>query len=147
MTQPGFSPAEAREWASVRVDGATLAARCARARKRSIKTESKERMLRLALSMVDLTTLEGADTPAKVRALCRKASLPFAEVPDLPTTAAVCVYPNLVATAREALGAASPVKIASVATGFPSGHVPLTLKLEETRRAVAVWLAAAKSCR
>ncbi|MCO4743264.1 MAG: deoxyribose-phosphate aldolase [Proteobacteria bacterium] len=87
--------------------------------------------------MIDLTTLEGADTPEKVRALCRKAEQPYAALPDLPHTAAVCVYPNLVPVAAAALGADRTVKIASVATGFPSGHVPLRLKLAETEAAVA----------
>lgn len=132
-----FSAAQAREWRSVRVDDATVNARISRVRKRSIKTDSKVRMLRLALSMIDLTTLEGADTRDKVRALCRKAQTPLAERPDLPHTAAVCVYPNLVPIAVEALGENRSVKIASVATGFPSGHVPLRLKLAETESAVA----------
>lgn len=131
-----FSPAAAREWRAVRVDDATVDARITRARKRSIKTEAKERLLRLALSMIDLTTLEGADTPDKVRSLCRKAVTPLAERPDLPHTAAVCVYPNLVPVAVQALGPEREVKIASVATGFPSGHVPLRLKIAETEAAV-----------
>jgi len=131
-----FSPAEARRWRAVHVDNTTVAARCARARTRSIKTETKDKLLRLALSMVDLTTLEGRDTPERVHALCRKALHPLAEMPDLPHTAAVCVYPNMVPHAREALGTDSPVKIASVATGFPSGLIPLNLKLEEVRRTV-----------
>ncbi len=133
-----FSPSDARRWRSVRVDSATASVRVQRARKRSIKTEAKERLLRLALSMVDLTTLEGRDTPEKVHALCHKALHPFPEMPDLPSCAAVCVYPNLVPAAREALGKRSPVRIAAVATGFPSGQVPLALKLEETRRTVAL---------
>lgn len=131
-----FHPADARRWRAARVDNAAVAARCARARTRSIKTDAKERLLRLALNMVDLTTLEGQDTPQKVAALCRKARLPFPEMPDLPTVAAVCVYPNMVPFAREALGADSPVKLAAVATGFPSGQVPLPIKLEETRRTI-----------
>ncbi len=133
-----FSPAEARRWRAAHVDNAMVAARCDRARKRSIKAEAKDRLLRLALSMVDLTTLEGRDTPEKVRALCHKALTPHAERPDLPHTAAVCVYPSLVATARETLGKGSPVKIAAVATAFPSGQLPLALKIEEVRRTVAL---------
>ncbi|TNE87718.1 MAG: deoxyribose-phosphate aldolase [Deltaproteobacteria bacterium] len=86
--------------------------------------------------MIDLTTLEGADTPEKVRSLCRKAVTPLAERPDFPHTAAVCVYPNLVPIAAAALGPNREVKIASVATGFPSGHVPLRLKVAETEAAV-----------
>lgn len=137
MSIPEFQPGEARRWRAARVDNAAVAARAARAQTRSIKAESKTRLLLLALSMVDLTTLEGQDTPGKVRALCRKARYPHPELPSLPSTAAVCVYPNLVPVAREALGASSPVKIAAVATGFPAGQIPLALKLEEVRRTVA----------
>ncbi|MBA2321368.1 MAG: deoxyribose-phosphate aldolase [Deltaproteobacteria bacterium] len=133
---PTFHPAEARRWRAARVDNAAIVARCARASKRSIKTETKDRLLRLALSMIDLTTLEGQDTAGKVRALCHKAMRPFPEDPSLPSTAAVCVYPNMVAIAKAEL-AGSTVKVASVATGFPSGLVPLAIKLEETKRAVA----------
>ncbi|MEZ4321335.1 MAG: deoxyribose-phosphate aldolase [Myxococcota bacterium] len=133
-----YSEAERRRWRSARVDNASVRIRVARARTRSIKTDSKKRLLRLALNMIDLTTLEGADTPEKVHALCRKALLPFQEMPDLPTTAAVCVYPNMVPHARETLGASSPVKLAAVATAFPSGQLPLQLKLEEVRRTVSL---------
>lgn len=136
MPQP-YTPALSAEWRKVRVDNAMVAARTSRVTKRSIKTDTKVRLLKLALSMVDLTTLEGQDTPEKVRALCRKARRPMVERPDLPHTAAVCVYPNMVAVAREALGPGSAVKIASVATGFPSGLIPLDLKLKEVERAVA----------
>src|SRR5580765_403516 len=105
--------------------------------KRSIKTSAKLTGLRLAVSMMDLTTLEGKDTPGKVAYLCRKA-LQLAE-PNYgaPSCAAVCVYPNMVRYARRFLGVGSPVKVASVATGFPSGQYPLRTRLEETRRAVA----------
>lgn len=119
-----------------RVDAAMVAHRTSRVRKRSIKAETKDRLLRLALSMVDLTTLEGMDTPGKVEAMCRKAMRPFPERPDLPSTAAVCVYPNLVPVARAVLGPSSTVKIAAVATAFPSGQSPLPLKLDEVRRTV-----------
>jgi deoxyribose-phosphate aldolase len=119
-----------------RVDAAMVAHRTSRVRKRSIKTETKDRLLRLALSMVDLTTLEGMDTPGKVEAMCRKALRPFPERPELPSTAAVCVYPNLVPVARAVLGPSSRVKIAAVATAFPSGQSPLPLKLDEVRRTV-----------
>jgi deoxyribose-phosphate aldolase len=95
-------------------------------------------MLRLALSMIDLTTLEGMDSAGKVKALCTKALLPHGEFQDLPTVAAVCVYPNMVPIAREALGKNSPVKLASVATSFPSGLSPLPLKVEEVRQTVAM---------
>lgn len=134
MTTPASA---ASPWHTVRVDAAMVATRVSRVQKRSIKTDSKERLLRLALSMVDLTTLEGMDTPGKVRALCHKARTPFPEMPDLPSTAAVCVYPNMVPVAREALGEQSPVRIAAVATAFPSGQSPLPLKLDEVRRTVA----------
>jgi len=88
--------------------------------------------------MVDLTTLEGCDTPEKVHALCTKAQLPFSEMPELPHTAAVCVYPNMVPHARDALGKDSAVKIAAVATGFPSGQTPLHIKLDEVEKTVAM---------
>jgi deoxyribose-phosphate aldolase len=130
---PAFSAADARQWRAARVDNAALAARCARARTRSIKADAKERLLRLALSMVDLTTLEGADTPERVHALCRKALHPLPERPDLPSTAAVCVYPNRVPDARAVLPAGGPVRIASVATGFPAGQTPLATRLAEVR--------------
>jgi deoxyribose-phosphate aldolase len=133
-----YSEAERRRWRSAHVDNASILGRTSRVQKRSIKTESKIRLLKLALSMIDLTTLEGQDTPEKVRALCRKATLPFQEMPDLPTVAAVCVYPNMVPFARKALGPDSPVKLAAVATAFPSGQLPLPLKVEEVRKTVAL---------
>jgi len=112
--------------------------------KRSIKAASKDLALRLAIAMTDLTTLEGKDSPEKVRSLCRKAIAPAPALDaalraagraPIPSVAAICVYPNLVRVAREAL-ADSGVKIASVATGFPSGQFPLDVRLEDTRRAV-----------
>jgi len=102
---------------------------------RSIKTDAKRAGLRLALSMLDLTTLEGADSPEKVRSLCRKAIRPDPMDPALPHVAAVCVYPTLVETARTEL-AGSGVLVASVATGFPSGQFPLDVRLDDARRAV-----------
>ena len=138
MPTPTFHPGDARRWRAARVDNATTARRVARAKARSIKTEAKERLLRLALSMVDLTTLEGADSPGRVAGLCRKARQPFPEMPELPHTAAVCVYPNMVPWARAALGPDSGVKLASVATGFPSGLVPLPVKVDEVQRTVAL---------
>ena len=132
-----FHPADARRWRAARVDNAAVAQRVARFKSRSVKTPTTDRLLRLALSMVDLTTLEGQDTPGRVEALCRKARRPLLEMPDLPHTAAVCVYPNMVPVAVGALHG-SGVKIASVATGFPSGLTPLPTKLEEVRRAVAM---------
>jgi len=112
--------------------------------KRSIKATSKEYALRLAVQMTDLTTLEGKDSPEKVRALCRKAISPAPALSraleadgraPIPAVAAVCVYPTLVSVARVAL-AGTPVKIASVATGFPSGQYPLDIRLDDVRRAV-----------
>jgi len=106
--------------------------------KRSIKASAKASGLRLALSMLDLTTLEGKDSPEKVRALCRKAVRPDAGDVSLPHVAAVCVYPAMVEVAVEEL-AKTPghnVKVASVATGFPSGQYPLEVRIEDTRRAV-----------
>jgi len=109
--------------------------RVSRLGKRSIKKGSKVQALELALSMMDLTTLEARDTPGKVRQLCAKAITPCIELPDLPSVAAVCVYPNLVSVAKKALGN-SGVKVAAVATAFPSGMSTLRVKLEETRFAV-----------
>ena len=102
---------------------------------RSIKTTAKAFALDLAIRMVDLTTLEGADTPGKVRALCAKAMRPDPSDPSCPATAAVCVYPDLVAVAKQAL-AGSAVHVASVATAFPSGRTAVDVKLADTRDAV-----------
>ena len=104
---------------------------------RSIKTESKQQGLRLVLSMIDLTTLEGKDTPEKVRSLCAKAMFPWeGEIePPLPPVAAVCVYPNLVRVAKLALEG-STVAVASVATGFPSGQYPLDIRINDVTEAV-----------
>jgi len=103
---------------------------------RSIKTTAKRWALDLAIRMVDLTTLEGQDTPGKVRALAAKARRPDPEDPTCPSVAALCVYPSLVSEAAAVL-AGSGVHLASVATGFPSGQVPLEAKLTDTRAAVA----------
>ena len=130
--------ADIRRWRSVKVDEMSAVARVQRAQKRSIKADTKKRLLRLALSMVDLTTLEGSDSPEKVRGLCRKARMPHPAMPELPHCAAVCVYPALVPVAKEALGPDSPVHIAAVATAFPSGQLPLDMRLEEVRRTVAM---------
>src|SRR5213593_286640 len=104
-------------------------------KKRSIKRESKLWALDLAIRMMDLTTLEGKDTPGKVRAMCVKAMHPKPGDPTIPSVAAVCVYPALIAEAKEALKG-SGVKVASVATGFPSGQTFRDIKLAETRAAV-----------
>ncbi|MBX3403941.1 MAG: deoxyribose-phosphate aldolase [Phycisphaeraceae bacterium] len=119
------------------VDAVMLEQRAASFRTRSIKASAKMAGLRLAMSMVDLTTLEGKDSPEKVRALCRKAVMPGVDHQGsaLAPVAAVCVYPNLVAVAREEL-AGTPIKVASVATGFPSGQYPLAVRIEDTRRAI-----------
>jgi len=103
---------------------------------RSIKTTAKAQAIDLAISMVDLTTLEGADTLGKVRAMCAKANHPDPSDPTVPRVAAVCVYPDLVAAAVQALGG-SGVKVASVATAFPSGRTSLDIKIADTRLAVA----------
>ena len=104
--------------------------------KRSIKGEAKREGLLLAISMLDLTTLEGADTPGKVRQLAAKAVTPSPAYPEVPSCAAVCVYPTMVGVARDAV-AGSGVWVASVATGFPAGQTPLATRLEEVRLAVA----------
>lgn len=118
------------------VDQVGVEARADALRRRSIKRESKRWALELAIRMVDLTTLEGKDTPGKVRALCAKAVHPKPGDPSIPSVAAVCVYPTLVAEAKDALRGSS-VKVASVATGFPSGQTFTPLKVEETKMAVA----------
>jgi deoxyribose-phosphate aldolase len=120
------------------VDSIMLEQRAVMFTKRSIKTASKQAGLRLAMSMLDLTTLEGKDSPEKVRSLCRKALHPYEGPldPPVPSVAAVCVYPALVPVAREILFGSS-VKIASVATGFPSGQYPLEVRLEDVRQAMA----------
>jgi deoxyribose-phosphate aldolase len=117
------------------VDQVSIEERVSALAKRSLKKQSKVTGLRLAISMMDLTTLEGKDTAGKVRGLCRKAMTPLDRDPSLPSCAAVCVYPNLVPIAKQAL-AGSTVKVASVATAFPSGQSPLSVKLDDTRRAV-----------
>jgi deoxyribose-phosphate aldolase len=119
------------------VDQVMVEERAASFGKRSIKTSAKLDGLKLAVSMCDLTTLEGKDTPGKVAYLCRKALQPIEAKYDVPSCAAVCVYPNLVKYARKFLGENSPVRVASVATAFPSGQFPLPTKLGEVRRAVA----------
>jgi deoxyribose-phosphate aldolase len=118
------------------VDQVGAEARAAGLATRSIKTSAKAWAIDTVISMVDLTTLEGADTPGKVRSLCAKAVHPDAGDPSVPAVAAVCVYPDLVSTAVEALHG-SPVEIASVATAFPSGRASLETKLADVRDAVA----------
>ncbi len=119
------------------VDQVTIEERAASFTKRSIKTSAKLAGLKMVVSMMDITSLEGKDTPGRLAYLCRKALQPGEPRYNVPPCAAVCVYPNMVRYARRFLGESSPVRIASVATGFPSGQYPLRSKLEETRRAVA----------
>ena len=109
--------------------------RVARFQTRSIKSDSKMQALKLALSMIDLTTLEGKDTPSKVRQMCYKAMHLHDIQEGLPAVAAVCVYPSMVGVAKkEVLN--SSVKVASVSTAFPSGQAPLNVKLIDTKFAV-----------
>jgi deoxyribose-phosphate aldolase len=120
------------------VDAVMAEQRAASFKTRSIKASAKTAGLKLAMSMVDLTTLEGKDSPEKVRALCQKAVRPDPGRPELPSVAAVCVYPNLVAVARESLNSAggAHIKVASVATGFPSGQYPLSVRIKDTEEAI-----------
>ncbi|TVR99452.1 MAG: deoxyribose-phosphate aldolase [Phycisphaerales bacterium] len=126
--------------ASPTVDRVMADARAAAFTTRSIKKDAKVAGLLLAVSMIDLTTLEGKDSPEKVRSLCRKALRPFdADEAVLgfrvPPVAAVCVYPSMVGAARELLDGTG-VRVASVATGFPSGQYPIEIRLEDVRDAV-----------
>ena len=118
------------------IDEVGVNERVARFQTRSIKTASKIEALKLILSMIDLTTLEGQDTPGKVQQLCQKAIHLHDAMPGLPHVAAICVYPTMVGVAREALGDRD-INVASVATAFPSGQAPLSVKLDDTRMAVA----------
>src|SRR3954469_6254086 len=120
---------------SVSIDAVALEERAASLAKRSIKKDAKVWALQLAIRCTDLTTLEGADTPWKVSALCSKAIRPDPSDANVPSVAAVCVYPNLVPVAVERLRGTG-VRVASVATGFPSGQYPTDIKLADTRRAV-----------
>jgi deoxyribose-phosphate aldolase len=117
------------------VDAIGIEERVANYYTRSIKKNSKLFGLRLAASMIDLTTLEGKDTPGKIASLCRKALRPH-EFTDVPQVAAVCVYPSLVKHAMKHLRH-SQIRVASVATAFPSGQAPLKTRLAEVRQAVA----------
>jgi deoxyribose-phosphate aldolase len=119
------------------VDAVGVQERAASLAKRSIKREAKLWALDLVIRMTDLTTLEGKDTPGKVRALAGKARRPDPTDPSIPSVAALCVYPAMVPAAREAL-AGSTVRVASVATYFPSGQAPLDVKLNDVREAIAL---------
>jgi len=122
------------------VDQVGLEARAASLGTRSIKTDSKKWAIDLAISMVDLTTLEGADTPGKVTSLASKAKVPDPADPTCPQVAAVCVYPDMVQVAKRTIGnggsSGHPIKVAAVATAFPSGRSSLDVKLADTRMAV-----------
>ncbi|MEZ4737872.1 MAG: deoxyribose-phosphate aldolase [Flavobacteriales bacterium] len=117
------------------VDQVGIEERVARIQTRSIKKETKVQGMKLALNMIDLTTLEGADTPSKVKQLCYKGMHLHDSLPGLPTVAAICVYPTMVKVAKKALGD-SGVKVASVSTAFPSGQAPKSVKIADTKFAV-----------
>src|ERR687883_264553 len=119
------------------IDQVAVEARAGELAKRSIKKEAKVWALELAIRCCDLTTLEGQDTPGKVAALCSKAVRPDPSDANVPSVAAICVYPNLISTAKERL-AGTGVKVASVATYFPSGQAPLDVKLRDVTDAVAL---------
>jgi deoxyribose-phosphate aldolase len=120
---------------TIPIDKVGVEERVSRLNKRSIKKESKVQALKLALSMIDLTTLEGKDSEGKVIQMCSKARVPYAPMSHLPSVAAVCVYPNMVTTAKKALKGTS-INVASVATAFPSGMAQLQVKLDDTKFAV-----------
>src|ERR1044071_870008 len=120
---------------SPRVDQVGVEERASRFTKRSIKKESKVEGLKLVLTMIDLTTLEGKDTPGKVKQLCYKAKHLHDSYGRLPTVAAVCVYPSMVKIAKKAVEG-SEIKIASVATAFPSGQAATSVKIADTKFAV-----------
>jgi deoxyribose-phosphate aldolase len=117
------------------IDTIGVEERAAKYASRSIKKEAKVEALKMVLSMIDLTTLEGEDTTGKVEQLCYKAMHLHDSYPGLPACASVCVYPSMVRVARKALGN-SGVKVASVSTAFPSGQAPLSVKIEDTRFAI-----------
>lgn len=119
----------------VAVDAVMLETRAGALAKRSIKTSAKVSGIRLAMACMDLTTLEGKDSPGRVRSLCAKARNPAPHLPELPSVAAVCVYPALVGVAKEALSGTN-VAVASVATAFPSGLSSLEVKLADTQAAL-----------
>jgi len=117
------------------VDKVGVEERVVRFQTRSIKNQTKEQGLKMVLNMIDLTTLEGKDTPGKVKQMCYKAQHLHDEFPGLPTVAAVCVYPSMVAIAKKEVQN-SGVKVASVSTAFPSGQAPLAVKIADTKYAV-----------
>lgn len=117
------------------VDEVNVSERIARLQTRSVKKDSKLFALELAMKMIDLTTLEGMDTPGKVKQLCAKAKLPYYGDASIPKVAAVCVYPTLVSVAKKELQGTG-INVAAVATAFPSGLAPLSQRLEDVRFAV-----------
>jgi deoxyribose-phosphate aldolase len=117
------------------VDKVGVEERVSRFQSRSIKTASKAQGLRMVLSMIDLTTLEGKDTPGKVKQMCYKAHHLHDSIESLPSVAAVCVYPSMVSTAKNELKG-TKVKVASVSTAFPSGQAPMEVKISDTKFAV-----------
>jgi len=117
------------------VDKVGVEERVARFQSRSIKNQAKMQGLKMVLSMIDLTTLEGKDTPGKVRQMCFKAAHLHDAYPDLPNVAAVCVYPSMVNLAKSIVGVHG-INVASVSTAFPSGQAPLEVKLADTKFAV-----------
>jgi deoxyribose-phosphate aldolase len=129
MNYPDFSQ-------TIPIDHVGVEERVSRLNTRSIKKESKVQALKMALSMIDLTTLEGKDSPGKVIQLCKKAKQPYPAMPDLPTVAAICVYPSMVYVAKKELKGTN-INVASVATAFPSGQAPLSMRLEDTKFAVS----------
>lgn len=118
------------------IDQIGVEERVSRLTKRSIKQDSKMSALKLAMSMIDLTTLDAKDTPGKVRQLCAKAMMPDVSMPDVPQVAAVCVYSNMVKIAKDALKG-SKINVAAVSTAFPSGMSTRKVKIDETKYAVA----------
>jgi len=117
------------------IDQIGVQERISKIQTRSLKGPAKLQGLRMALSMIDLTTLEGKDTPSKVRQLCYKAQNLHCQSPELPTVAAVCVYPTMVGVAKKAL-IHSSIKVASVSTAFPSGQAPFEVKKLDTLYAI-----------
>jgi deoxyribose-phosphate aldolase len=136
FTIPDLSAGQAGFSLSPRIDQTGVEERASRFTKRSIKKETKLNGLKLVLNMIDLTTLEGKDTDGKVKQLCYKAQHLHDAYPGLPTVAAVCVYPTMVKVAKKALGN-SGIKVASVATAFPSGQASRDVKIRDVKFAVA----------
>ena len=124
-----------KDFKIITVDQVGIGDRVSRITKRSVKNEAKIHGLKMALNMIDLTTLEGADTINKVKQLCYKGMHLHDAYPDLPTVAAICVYPNFVGLAKEQLKG-SGINVASVATAFPSGNSSLEVKITDTKMAI-----------